>query len=112
MLRITFTTVGLPYFNASVKKIVPTAEPANPEKIKKPHVRARTLGISCNWEIKIGRNIIRIKMCFQKKMASASNNLLSGIRPALSVPHSAAPKPTNHGPEGGVRVLGFCIHSV
>ena len=46
MFRTTFTTVGLPYFNASVKKTVPTAEPANPEKIKKPHVRARTLGIS------------------------------------------------------------------
>jgi len=40
IFKITFTTVGLPYFNAKVKKIVPTAEPANPEKSRKPHVRA------------------------------------------------------------------------
>jgi len=32
MFRITFATVGLPFFRARVKKIVPTAEPANPEK--------------------------------------------------------------------------------
>ena len=98
MFRTTFTTVGFPYFNASVKKIVPTAEPANPEKIRKPHVRARTPGISYNCEIKIGRNIIRMRMCSQKTMTSASNNSFSGIRHALSVPHNAAPKPTNHGP--------------
>jgi hypothetical protein len=32
IFRMTFTTVGFPYFNASVKKTVPIAEPANPEK--------------------------------------------------------------------------------
>ena len=36
MLRMTFTTVGFPCLSARVKKIVPTAEPANPEKIKSP----------------------------------------------------------------------------
>src|SRR4030095_15669339 len=109
MFRTTFTTVGLPYFNASVKKTVPTAEPANPEKIKKPHVHARTLGISSSREIRIGRNMIRMKTCSQKTITFASNNSFSGIRHALSVPHSAAPRPTNHGPYVGVRVLRFCI---
>ena len=98
MFKTTFTTVGLPYFKASVKKIVPTAEPANPEKIKKHHVRARIVGISCNRGIKIGRNIIKMKMCSQKTITSASNNSFSGMRHALSVPHNAAPRPTNHGP--------------
>src|SRR5215470_18951537 len=111
MLRITFTTVGLPYFNASVKKTVPTAEPANPEKVIKPHVRARTLGISCNCEIKKGRNIIRMKMCSQKTITFASNNSFSGIRHALSVPQSAAPRPTNHGPYFAGRVFPFCIRT-
>jgi len=32
IFRITFTTVGFPYFSASVKKMVPTADPANPER--------------------------------------------------------------------------------
>src|SRR5436190_6710033 len=88
MFRITFTTVGLPYFNASVKKAVPTAEPANPEKIKKPHVRVRTLGISSSREIRIGRNMIRMKTCSQKTITFASNNSFSGIRHALSVPRA------------------------
>jgi hypothetical protein len=40
MFKTTFTTVGLPYFKASVKKIVPTAEPANPRKLETPCARA------------------------------------------------------------------------
>src|SRR5947207_11376315 len=98
MFRITFTTVGLPYFNANVKKIVPTAEPAKPEKIKKTHVRGCTFGISDRREIKIGRNIMRMKTCSQKTMTFASNNSLSGMRHELSVPQSAAPSQTSHGP--------------
>src|ERR1043165_8324791 len=108
MFRTTFTTVGLPYFNANVKKIVPTADPANPEKTRKAHVRARTFGISLNWEIKIGRNIISMKMCYQKTITFASNSSFSGIRHALSVPQSAAPRPTSHGPYDARRVLRVC----
>src|SRR5205814_9182123 len=102
MFRITFTTVGLPYFNASVKKTVPTAEPAKPEKIKKNHVRGCTFGISDRHGIKIGRNMMRMKTCSQKTMTFASNNALSGMSHELSVPQSGAPSPTSQGPYGAV----------
>lgn len=38
ILRITVTTVGLPYFRTRVKKIVPTADPANLEKSRKTQI--------------------------------------------------------------------------
>src|SRR6476660_3203729 len=110
MFRITFTTVGFPYFNAKVKKTVPTAEPANPEKSRKAHVRAWVFGISYKCEIKIGRNIMRMSTCSQKTITFASKISLSGIRHALSVPQSAAPRPTSHGPQAAPRVLRFCIY--
>src|SRR4029079_8306321 len=98
MLRMTLTTVGLPFLSARVKKIVPTAEPANPEKIRKPQVRGSILGISAGLTMRIGRNMNRIRTCSQKTMTSASKRLFSGIRHALSVPQSAAPSATSHGP--------------
>src|SRR5437660_10145244 len=94
---MTFTTVGLPFFNASVKKMVPTAEPAKPEKSRYPQVRARILGISSKREIRIGRNMIRMSTCSQKTITLASNSALSGMRHALSVPQSAEPRQTIHG---------------
>src|SRR5882724_13141809 len=95
---MTFTTVGLPYFNASVKKIVPTAEPAKPEKIRYPQVRASILRISAKRDTRSGKNMIRMSTCSQKTITLASNSALSGMRHALSVPQSAAPRPTSHGP--------------
>src|SRR5437016_9900986 len=106
---MTFTTVGLPFFNASVKKMVPTAEPAKPEKSRYPQVRARILGISSKREIRIGRNMIRMSTCSQKTITLASNSALSGMRHALSVPQSAAPRPTSHGPYVAALKLRFSI---
>src|SRR5206468_2426104 len=112
IFKTTFTTVGFPYFNANVKKMVPTAEPANPEKSIKPHVRARIFGISCKREIRIGRNMIRMSTCSQKTITFASNNWLSGMRHALSVPQSAAPRPTSHGPYAALGAVWFCIEII
>ena len=98
MFRMTFTTVGFPYFNDNVKKIVPTAEPANPEKSRNAHVRARIFGTSCKRGLRIGKNVMRMNTCSQKTITLASNSSLSGMRHALSVPQSPAPRPTSHGP--------------
>src|SRR5436309_6236917 len=106
---MTFTTVGLPYFNASVKKIVPTAEPAKPEKTRYPQVRASILRISAKRDTKSGTNMIRMSTCSQKTITLASNSALSGIRHALSVPQSAAPSPTIHGPYVAPFELGLSI---
>src|SRR5437870_9914112 len=107
---MTFTTVGFPYFNASVKKIVPTAEPAKPEKTRYPQVRAWILRISSKRETRrSGANMIRISTCSQKTITLASNSALSGMRHALSVPQSAAPRPTSHGPYGAPVELGLAI---
>jgi len=106
---MTFTTVGLPFFNASVKKMVPTAEPAKPEKSRYPQVRARILGISFKRKIRIGRNMIRMSTCSQKTITLASNSALSGMRHALSVPQSAAPRPTSHGPYVALVEVRFSI---
>src|SRR5437667_10152031 len=95
---MTFTTVGLPYFSARVKKIVPTADPANPENNRYPQVLVWILRISPKRDTRSGRNMIRISTCSQKTITLASNSALSGMRHALSVPHSAAPRPTSHGP--------------
>src|SRR4030095_7368287 len=108
---MTFTTVGLPCFKASVKKIVPTAEPAKPEKTRYPQVRASILGISPKREARSGRNMIRMTTCSQKTITSASNSVLSGMRHALSVPHSAAPRPTSQGPYVLLLILRFCMQT-
>ncbi len=42
--------------------------------------------------------------CSQKTITSESKRSFSGIRHALSVPQSAAPSPTSHGPYDGNRV--------
>src|SRR5438270_9913641 len=109
MFRITFTTVGFPCLSARVKKIVPTAEPANPEKIRKPHVRRSILRRWPSLGIRIGKNIKSMRTCSQQTITSASNNSLSGIRHALSVPHNAAPRPTNQGPQLKLRADGSFV---
>src|SRR5437870_4976577 len=106
---MTFTTVGLPYFSARVKKIVPTADPANPENNRYPQVLAWILRISAKRDIRSGRNMIRISTCSQKTITLASNSALSGMRHALSVPQSAAPRPTSHGPYVTPVALGLSI---
>jgi len=50
IFKMTFTTVGLPYFKASVKKMVPTAEPAKPEKSRYPRVDLADLANSRDQE--------------------------------------------------------------
>src|SRR5438132_8567409 len=47
--------------------------------------------------------------CSQKTITLASNSALSGMRHALSVPQSAAPRPTSHGPYGAPVELGLAI---
>ena len=47
-----------------------------------------------------------MKTCSQKTMTFASNNSLSGMRHALSVPQSAAPRPTSQGPYNFARLSG------
>src|SRR5438132_1401646 len=106
---MTFTTVGLPYFSARVKKIVQTADPANPENNRYPQVLAWILRISSKRDIRSGRNMIRMSTCSQKTITLASNSAFSGIRHALSVPQSAAPRPTSHGPYVARRVARSCI---
>src|SRR5713101_101026 len=106
---MTFTTVGLPYFSARVKKIVPTADPANPENNTYPKVLAWILRISSKRDTRSGRNMIRISTCSQKTITLASNSALSGMRHALSVPQSAAPRPTSHGPYVAPVELGLSI---
>src|SRR5437667_645391 len=106
---MTFTTVGFPYFNANVKKIVPTADPANPENNRYHQVLAWILRISPKRDTRSGANMIRISTCSQKTITLASNSAFSGMRHALSVPQSAAPRPTSHGPYVARRVARSCI---
>src|SRR5207249_10645172 len=84
-------------------------EPANPEKSRNPHVRARIFGTSCKRGIRIGKNVMRMNTCSQKTITLASNSALSGMRHALSVPQSAAPRPTSHGPYVAPVEQGFSI---
>jgi hypothetical protein len=72
-------------------------------------VRARILGISSKREIRIGRNMIRMSTCSQKTITLASNSAFNGMRHALSVPQSAAPRPTSHGPYVAAFELRFSI---
>src|SRR4029453_4096002 len=95
---MTLETVGFPFFSARVKKIVPTADPAKPEKIRKPQVRASIVGISRTCNRRRGRNMSRISTCSQKTITSALKRSFNGMRHALSVPQSAAPSATSHGP--------------
>ena len=82
----------------SVPMGLPAASLTEAANFLNAHVRGRTFGISRRRGIKIGRNMTRMKMCSQKTMTLASNNSLSGMRHALSVPQSPAPRPTSHGP--------------
>jgi hypothetical protein len=61
--RTTFTTVGLPRASARVKRIVPTAEPATPEKSRKPRLLGVAWRSSGRRAINTGRNMATRRTC-------------------------------------------------
>src|SRR5215468_12276353 len=81
--------------------MVPTAEPATPEKTRKPSALPLTRRSSPSCGRRSGRKVSTRITCSQKTITSESKRSFSGMRHALSVPQRAEPRPTSHGPYDG-----------